>query len=101
MFQTELLNFLITKESLAPSIIITARLNKMEKENKVIAEFDKMIKALINKGYRFSVIHNPNERLLKIVSSTNPDRIKHDFPEFNIYLLGLDKIVEKVFFYGG
>ena len=64
-----------------------------------LLEVFKTMDALIEGEFRFSVIHNAIEKRVNIVSSTNCDQIKHCFPEFNIYLSGRDKIVERVFLY--
>lgn len=69
-------------------------------ENEKLKEFFETTEKLIKKNFRFSVIHNPQEKSLRIVSATNPDMIKHNFPDFNIYLSGRsEKIVERVFYY--
>ena len=69
-------------------------------ENPQLAEALNTLNSLIKNGFRFSVIHNPEEKRLQIISATNPDKIKHRFPDFNIYLSNRnEKMVEKVFFY--
>lgn len=69
------------------------------KEN-IIIEFNDCVLNMIQNGFRFSVIHNPNDKKLQIVSAVEPDKIKHKFPEFNIFLSGRsDKMVERIFFY--
>lgn len=75
---------------------------KKEKKmtNEKLKEFFETTEALVQKHFRFSIIHNPQEHCLRIVSATNPDMIKHAFPDFNIYLSGrTEKIVERVFYY--
>ena len=58
------------------------------------------IESMVKLGFRFTLIHNADDKRLQIVSSVNPDKIKHKFPEFNIFLSGRnEKMVERVFFY--
>lgn len=73
---------------------------KKKMTNEKLKEFFETTESLIKKHFRFSIIHNPQEQCLRIVSATNPDMIKHSFPDFNIYLSGRnEKIVERVFYY--
>lgn len=67
-----------------------------------LTDFQKDTEALILRGFRFSVVHNPDEKYLKIIASQNCDKIKNKFPHFNIYLTDrkpLTKMVESVYYY--
>lgn len=72
----------------------------MNKQNETIIEINETLEKLIRKGFQFSLIHRPEEKKVAIISVVNPDKIKHQFPSFNIYMKDRNqKIVEKIFYY--
>lgn len=74
--------------------------NNMNKQNETIIEINETVEKLIRKGFGFTLIHRPPEKKVAIISVIEPDKIKHQFPSFNIYMKDRNqKVVEKVFFY--
>ncbi len=64
--------------------------------------FAETLAKLINGGFRFTVINNPDTKTATVVSITKPDIIRSQFPDFYIYLNSHNqKCVEKVFDFGG
>jgi len=81
-------------------ILRVARSQPFPPANNPMEDFANMTLQLVRAGFRFSVIHNPDERYLLIQSVVNVDRLKNKFPTFNIYLgANGQKIVEKYFHY--
>jgi hypothetical protein len=68
--------------------------------NPALNEFALMVQSLINHGFRFSVVHNPQEKYLVIQAITDADKLKFAHPSFNIYIgANGHKTVEQYFFY--